>query len=126
MRGADSTADLGRLGESVAQRALEAEGYAVLATRFRSRYGEIDIVCDEGGVLVFVEVKARRTGRSGTAAEAITRRKRRRIAAMALDYLAREGRLDVRCRFDVVAIDRLGTPEMTVRIIRNAFTGEPS
>lgn len=105
----------------LAREALGRRGYAILATRFRTRFGEIDIVCRQGRTLVFVEVKARRTARHGEAAEAISPRKRRRIAAMALDYLAWTGHLDDPCRFDVVAIDGLGTDKMTVRVIEDAF-----
>ena len=117
-----STSDLGIQGESIARATLEARGYAVLATRYRSRFGEIDIVCDDHGVVVFVEVKARRTARYGHAAEAVSPHKRRRIAAMALEFLARHRRLEAPCRFDVVAIDRIGTPEVSVHVIEGAFS----
>ena len=120
VRDAPSPIDLGKLGEDTACRELERQGYAILARRYRSRHGEIDIVCDDGGTLVFVEVKARRSKRCGTAAEAITFRKRRKIAAMALDYLSHQPR-GAPCRFDVVAIDSMGTSAQTVRVIRNAF-----
>ena len=72
-------------------------------------------------MVVFVEVKARRTKRYGSAAEAIPLWKRRRIGAMALDYLAWTGGLERRCRFDVVAIDGIGTEDMTIRLIQDAF-----
>ncbi len=55
------------------------------------------------------------------AAESIPIWKRRRIGAMALDYLAWTGRTDARCRFDVVAIDGLGTRDETLRVIEDAF-----
>jgi len=112
---------LGKLGESLACAELRQRGYAILATRYRSRFGEIDIVAEHAGVVVFVEVKARKSLRYGSAAEAVSSVKRRRIAAMALDYLAWTGRLDAPCRFDVVAIDRIGTDDMTVRVIDHAW-----
>ena len=112
---------LGKQGESLACRALTERGYAILATRFRTRFGEIDIVARHGRTIVFVEVKARRTNRAGDAAEAVSSYKRHRIAAMALDYLAWTRALDERCRFDVVAIDGIGTDKMTVRVIEDAF-----
>ena len=117
----DSRATLGKLGEIVARDELERRGYAILATRYRTRFGEIDIVAEEGGVMVFVEVKARRSNRYGSAAESIPGWKRRRIGAMALDYLAWSNRLNSPCRFDVVAIDGIGTPDRTVRVIEDAF-----
>jgi putative endonuclease len=112
---------LGRLGEDLACRELRRRGYAILARRYRTRFGEIDIVSEQSGVVVFVEVKARRTGRFGTAAESIPGWKRRRLAAMALDYLAWTERLGCRCRFDVVAIDGIGTDRTTSRVVENAF-----
>jgi len=117
-----SRQSLGKLGETLAAEELARRGYAILATRYRTRFGEIDIVSRHEGVLVFVEVKARQTARYGTAAEAISPRKRRRVAAMALDYLAWTGNLEAPCRFDVVAIDGLGTSGMTIRVIDNAWT----
>jgi putative endonuclease len=113
--------EIGKLGEDLAVRELERRGYAILARRYRTRFGEIDIVADDHGAVVFVEVKARRTGRYGRAAEAIPGWKQRRIAAMALDYLAWAGRLHDACRFDVVAIDGMGTSQVDIRIIPDAF-----
>jgi putative endonuclease len=112
---------LGILGETLACAELERRGYAILARRYRTRFGEIDIVSERGGVIVFVEVKARRSARFGQAADAIPFWKRRRIAAMALDYLAWTSQLNRRCRFDVVAVDGVETPGMTVRVIEDAF-----
>jgi putative endonuclease len=96
---------LGKLGESLAVAELERRGYAVVAQRYRTRHGEIDIVAEDGGTLVFVEVKARATAEFGTAAEAVTRRKQLRLASMAAEYLARNSITGRACRFDVVAID---------------------
>ena len=101
---------------------LVRRGYAILATRHRTRFGEIDIIATHDRTVAFVEVKARRTTRRGSAAEAIPSRKRRRIAAIALDYLAWTGQLHARCRFDVVAIDGFGTERQTVNVIENAWT----
>lgn len=111
----------GKLAEDLACAELAGRGYAILERRYRSRFGEIDIVARDGGVLVFVEVRARRGADPGTAAESVTARKQRRIAAMALDYLAWIGDLEHPCRFDVVAIDGLGTDRMALRVIANAF-----
>jgi putative endonuclease len=117
-----SSVDLGKTGEELACRELERRGYAILARRYRTRFGEIDIVCRDDDTLVFVEVKARRSKRYGGAVEAVTGRKQRRIAAMALDYLARANRLEARCRFDVVAIDGVGTERTEVNVVAGAFS----
>jgi putative endonuclease len=116
-----SRCSLGKLGEDLACGELTRRGYAILARRYRTRFGEIDIVARDGSVLVFVEVKARRSRRSGGAVEAVTSWKRRRLAAIALDYLARANRLEARCRFDVVAIDGIGTDRAEVQVIADAF-----
>ncbi|HUL74008.1 MAG TPA: YraN family protein [Vicinamibacterales bacterium] len=112
---------LGNTGEELACCELERRGYAILARRYRTRFGEIDIVADDRGVIVFAEVKARRSKRYGSAAESIPMWKRRRIGAMALDYLAWTGNLEQACRFDVVAIDGIDTDGMTIQVIQDAF-----
>jgi len=118
------TTEAGKWGEARAAEELQRLGYAVLARRYRTRFGEIDIVARDGRTLVFVEVKARATARYGSAAESIPGWKRRRIASMALDYLGRTGCQDDPCRFDVVAIDGLGSPHVTVRVIKDAFISD--
>jgi putative endonuclease len=112
---------LGKLGEEMACGELERRGYAIIARRFRTRFGEIDIVSDDHGTIVFVEVRARKSTYRGSAAESVTVSKQRRIAAMALDYLARTDKLEARCRFDVVAIDGIGTADVELRVIQDAF-----
>jgi putative endonuclease len=117
----DDRVATGKAGENLACAELERRGYAILARRYRSRFGEIDVVCRHEGAIVFVEVRARRTRARGSAVESLTARKQRRIGAMALDYLAYTGSLQEPCRFDVVAIDGLGTTAMTLEVIENAF-----
>src|SRR5262245_24313153 len=112
---------IGDYGEDTACQELERRGHTILARKYRTRFGEIDIVSENSGTVVFTEVKARRTARYGLAAEQIPSWKQRRIAAMALDYLAFTGRLNDRCRFDVVAIDGAGTDKEQVNVIESAF-----
>ena len=112
---------LGKTGEELAAVELERRGYSIVARRYRTRHGEIDIVAEDGDTVVFVEVKARRTAEFGTAAEAVTVWKQRRLVAMAVDYLARND-LDRRpCRFDVVAIDDAETDQPIITVFRSAF-----
>lgn len=99
---------LGRAGEALAEAVLRGAGLRILARRFRTRTGEIDLVAEDGDLLVFVEVKTRRLQGYGAPAEAVTALKERRIAATALVFLQRHGWLDRRCRFDVVEL--VGTP----------------
>ena len=112
--------NLGALGEDLACRELRRRGYAILARRYRTRHGEIDIVASHGSVLVFVEVKARSTGRFGGPVAAVTPAKQRKLTLMALDYLARSHTSGVACRFDVVAVAMVdGRPR--VEVVINAF-----
>jgi putative endonuclease len=99
---------LGKSGEDLAAAELERQGYAILERRYRTRHGEIDIVAEDGDTIVFVEVKWRVGGERGTAAEAVTVPKQRKVIAMARDYLSRHRLHHRRCRFDVVAIDGAG------------------
>jgi putative endonuclease len=111
---------LGQRGEDLACRTLEARGYHILHRRYRTRYGEIDIVAQHGGVLVFVEVRARGNGRFGGAAASVTAQKQQRVAAMAESYLGLEGQQERLCRFDVVAVDAEVIPPR-VTIYPDAF-----
>jgi len=112
---------IGKKGEELACKELERRGHTILARRYRTRFGEIDIVTEVDGLVVFVEVKARSSNRFGEAADQIPSWKQRRIAAMALDYLAFVDRLNDDCRFDVVAIDGVGTSAERLRVIEGAF-----
>ena len=112
---------LGRLGEDLACRELRRHGYAILARRFRTRHGEIDIVARDGDVLVFVEVKARTSRGFGGALGALTRRKQRQVVAMAQRYMARVRWSARPCRFDVVAIQADSGHPPQVTVVRNAF-----
>lgn len=111
---------LGRIGEDLACRELEARGYIVLERRYRRRGGEIDIIARDGEAMVFVEVKAREGKDFGEPAEAVTVRKRRRMTQVALEYLARHRIADRPCRFDVVAID-MGNGRPLIELYQNAF-----
>jgi len=112
---------LGESGEELACRELGSRGYAIVARRYRTRYGEIDIVARDGDFVVFVEVKLRTTGEFGAAAESVTPWKQRRVVAMAVDYLSRNGLTDRPCRFDVVAVDLTDSGEPKITVIASAF-----
>ena len=111
---------VGRLGEAMACRALEARHYAIVARRYRTRWGELDIVARDGATLVFIEVKARSGAGFGQPHEAVTPQKQQRIAAMAAEYLAAHRLGDVACRFDVVGIDVDADPP-TITVLQDAF-----
>ncbi len=112
---------LGESGEDLAVRELTARGYAILDRRYRTRHGEIDIVAEHRATIVFVEVRARATGEFGRAAETVTDQKKRKVTAMAVEYLARHRLTNRPCRFDVVAIDDALGPQPAIVVYPNAF-----
>jgi putative endonuclease len=112
---------LGQSGETYACRELERRGYAILERRFRTRSGELDIVARDGETLVFVEVKARRTGRYGMPVEAVTPFKRRRILRMAAEYVLLKGVCNASCRFDIVSVLFGSGLRPKVEVLKSAF-----
>ncbi len=118
---------LGKQGEELACRELKRRGYAILARRYRTRFGEIDIIARDGPALVFVEVKTRSSTAYGTAAEAVTGRKQAKISLMASEFLLRRrSALAVPCRFDVVAVAAEEGRAPVVEVIRGAFDASVS
>ena len=110
---------LGLSAESRAAAYLVAKGYRIAARRFRSPVGEVDIVARRGRVLIFVEVKARRT--LDEAAESLQARQQRRIAAAASAWLALNPHdVDSDIRFDAVLV----APGKIPRHIPAAFEAE--
>ena len=116
----------GRLGEAAARRHLEAQGYAVRGVNVRVGRGEIDIVADEGGDVVFVEVRTRRGRGLGTPEESITTGKRARMMEAAHRYLQETGEEGRSWRIDVVAVELDGGRDniRRLRVIRDAVEGE--
>lgn len=118
MRGARR--HLGSQGESLAAEILLRHGYRILARNVRTPVGEIDLVARQGKVLVFIEVKLRRSLRFGPPAAAVTAAKQQRLRRAAQYYLLQQRSPAAQVRFDVVAITWLqGLPE--VEIIQAAF-----
>ena len=111
----------GARAEELCAELLRGAGLRVLARNWRCRHGEIDLVAEERGTLVFAEVRLRRDSRYGGAAESVTAAKRARLIAAARLYLRRrpDARSEPECRFDVFLLDALETGR--VQWIRNAF-----
>jgi putative endonuclease len=116
----DHRQSLGRRGEDLACEELKRRGYAIVDRRFRTRCGELDIVARDGGVLVFVEVKARSGSSFGSPFESVTWQKRQRLSAMAESYLCLKRLSGEACRFDVVSVLERGGRH-TVELVRGAF-----
>ena len=110
--------------EKAAEVLLKHAGYRIVTRNYRNAIGEIDIIARDGGTLVFVEVKARRSPRYGSAKTAVTHQKRVKLTRTALLYLKETGQSGASARFDVVALDGTG-PNRRMDIIRNAFDITP-
>jgi putative endonuclease len=111
---------VGRSGEDLAAEHLERHGYRILARNYRTRQAEIDIIARHRGVIVFVEVKARRDQGYGHPKWAVTPAKQRRISMAALTYLKKQRAMDARARFDVVTIQAMDA-EPRIEVFANAF-----
>jgi putative endonuclease len=100
----DPRHDLGLRAESAAAAWLVTRGWQILARRWRSGLGELDLVClDPDGMLVAVEVKLRRTGRAGTALESIDRRRLARLRASLAAYAVASRISSTGLRIDLVS-----------------------
>ena len=97
---------LGRAGEIKAAEFLEKKGFKILKTNFKTHLGEIDIIAEDNGTLVFVEVKTRSGDGYGAPSEAVDYKKREKYFKVASEYLVRENKSDSVCRFDVVEIEK--------------------
>ena len=106
----------GNRGEDLAASYLRDQGLAILERNYRCARGEIDLIAEREGYLVFIEAKYRKNSGAGYPEEAGDERKRQALGRAARAYLAQNGLLEKPCRFDVVSVsgDR-------VRVIENAF-----
>jgi putative endonuclease len=111
-----SNREEGLQAEGKAVEVLKKKGYRVIERNFRSPLGEIDIIAEEGGFLVFIEVKARNSPAFGDPLEAITDDKKRHIIRTALFYMKKHRWMKRRVRFDVV-----GLAGEQVKLVKNAF-----
>jgi putative endonuclease len=108
----DTRREFGISGEGLAYGWLTAHGWQILERNWRCRWGEIDLIADDHGTRVFVEVKARQSGMFGSGAEAVHRKKQLRIRRAASAYM--QNRPEGPCRFDVISIAwRNSTPQLT-------------
>jgi len=117
---------LGAKGEAIAVSFLQSAGYRIVERNYRVRLGEIDIIAEEGGYLVFIEVKTRTDNRYGSPFESVTQQKQKQLSKVALEYMNKLECHDRPARFDVVAVLLQGEKKTVSRdagieIMRNAF-----
>ena len=112
--------DLGKRGEGLALKKVKRLGYKCIARNYRCPLGEIDLIAKDGDCLVFIEIKTRKGKSLGYAKEAVNERKKRQLTKAALAYMKAKDCVNVKSRFDVVAIN-LSEGKEQIEIIQNAF-----
>ncbi len=104
--------------EEAAAAYLEKCGYKILQRNYRNRYGELDIIAQKDGILVYAEVKYRSNKKCGDPVEAVDRRKQMQICRVAACHYAKYGaEQNKACRFDVIGV----YGDETIKHIENAF-----
>lgn len=96
--------EIGKMGEDIAAKYLESNGYAILERNYKARQGEIDIVARDGNELVFIEVKTRTNLQFGLPAEAVNETKQKHLISTAKYYLYSKHLENEYVRLDVVEI----------------------
>jgi putative endonuclease len=104
-----TTREKGRDAERLAEAWLVRRGYVVLDRNHSTRSGEVDLICRDGPVLCFVEVRSRAGRGHGAPEETVDRRKALRVVAAATDWARRHDALDAEVRFDVLALTGSGS-----------------
>ncbi len=112
---------LGEMGEKAARSYLEGIGYQIIQANYRDKLGELDLVAFDDKVLAFIEVKTRRSTRYGRPCEAVDRIKQKKIAKVALSYLAKNKILHKQIRFDVVEVIIWDNQVRQIRLVKDAF-----
>jgi len=112
----------GALGERIAARWLEQQGYTVLARRWRSGHRDVDVIAAREGVVVFVEVKTRAGLEFGDPVQAVHTAKQRSLVRSAREWMAKhDGASYAACRFDVIGV-LLRDRRAWIRHVESAFT----
>lgn len=115
--------ELLRKGEEAAAKFLYRRGYEIMERDWKGEVGEIDIVAEDHGTLVFCEVKTRMNNDSGFPSEVVSKAKRERYEKLAIEYLSKHViSVDMPVRFDVVALVVIGTDRALIRHHINAFS----
>ena len=112
---------LGKSGEQMAARFLRTKGYRIMEMNYRTSRGEIDIIASIAQILVFIEVKTRKSDFLDSPLAAVTQKKQRQISMVAQEYLNNNNLFDSEARFDVIAIDLMDKRRPQIEHIENAF-----
>ncbi len=113
--------NLGRFGEEIAFKYLKKKKYNIIKRGFRLFRGEIDIIAYDRNILVFIEVKTRRSKAFGLPEESVTISKQKQIKKVAQGFLAFNNLQDVECRFDVISLIFSKDKDYLISHIKDAF-----
>ena len=111
----------GKKGEGLAVSYLKKQGYKIIERNYKTKLGEIDIIADCKGCICFIEVRARNNQAFGLPEETILKKKQLQVSRAALAYIKRYKLEDKSCRFDVVSIKGVDSPDPEIKLIKNAF-----
>lgn len=120
-----STKDLGSRGERLAVRYLKRQGYRILKSNYVCPLGEIDIIAADGDMLVFVEVKTRRSDVAADPENAVNFHKRRQVTRAAKHFLGRLPNANLASRFDIVSVVIPEKGEPAIEHFMDAFAPTP-
>ncbi len=111
----------GNKGENYACDFLVEKNFKIIERNYRYGHGEVDIIANDGDVLVFAEVKTRKNLEFGQPISAITKGKQRQIRKIAEAYLIEHNITNIDCRFDAVGVLLQGNEKAIIDHIENAF-----
>lgn len=112
--------ELGQLGENLAVKYLEQNGYEIIETNFRFKRNEIDIISTKDNLLIICEVKTRETAEIGEPYNAVTRNKQKQIIKTT-DYYIKQNSINSEVQFDILSIIH-NSYRTKIEHIQNAFT----
>jgi len=113
--------ELGKWGEERGSEYLTSLGYNIICRNYRCRFGEADIIAAKDDLIVFAEVKTRRTAAFGSPSEAVNYKKRAKYEKLALYYIRETGQMDASCRFDIIEVMVLQDGTYNINHIINAY-----
>ena len=111
---------VGDLGEKIALDYMTKNGFSHTYSNYHSRYGEIDIICENEKYIVFVEVKSRKRQALCRGIEAVDKHKRLKIIKTAFDYILKNS-IEKQPRFDIIEVE---FPSKEITYYENAFSGD--
>jgi putative endonuclease len=111
---------IGNNGEDIAKIFLINIGYRIIELKYRSNFGEIDIIAQKSFTIIFIEVKLRSNLNYGYPREAVTKRKRQKLYKTALYFISNNYDINCNYRFDVIEVYK-SEDKYTINHIINAF-----